>query len=125
LIDSKTTQDFISLLPLTLTMNGLFRREKFAHLSREISTEGNRRTCTKSATSPTNLPALTLQFSIATTVRRSPIRASIVIGKIDSGLEAFNVLGSLSVTVDLPISLEEDFPQLLQNNAGWSLSRRL
>src|SRR6266487_3777506 len=26
--DSKTTRDFISLLPLTLTMNDLFRREK-------------------------------------------------------------------------------------------------
>ena len=25
----------------------------------------------------------------------------------------------------LPICLEEDFPQLLQNNTGWSLSRRL
>jgi hypothetical protein len=29
LIDSETTWDFISLLPLTLTMNDLFRREKF------------------------------------------------------------------------------------------------
>lgn len=30
LIDSKTTEDFVSLLPLTLTMNDLFHREKFA-----------------------------------------------------------------------------------------------
>jgi len=29
LIDSKTAQDFGSLLPLTLTMNDLFGREKF------------------------------------------------------------------------------------------------
>ena len=29
LIDGKTTQDFVSLLPLTLTMNDLFGREKF------------------------------------------------------------------------------------------------
>jgi hypothetical protein len=35
LIDSETTRDFISLLPLTLTMNDL-RREKFAHLPRAI-----------------------------------------------------------------------------------------
>ena len=27
LVDSKTTRDFVSLLPLTLTMNDLFRRE--------------------------------------------------------------------------------------------------
>jgi hypothetical protein len=36
LIDSKTAQDFISLLPLTLTMNDLFRTEKFGHLPRAI-----------------------------------------------------------------------------------------
>ena len=42
LIDSGTTHDFISLLPLTLTMNDLFEREKFAHLPRAISTEGKR-----------------------------------------------------------------------------------
>ena len=29
LIDCKTTKDFVSLLPLTLTMNDLFGREKF------------------------------------------------------------------------------------------------
>jgi hypothetical protein len=40
LIDNETTQDFISLLPLTLTMNDLFRREKFAHLARAISEHG-------------------------------------------------------------------------------------
>jgi hypothetical protein len=32
LIGSKTAQDFVSLLPLTLTMNDLFGREKFARL---------------------------------------------------------------------------------------------
>jgi len=42
LIDSKTTRAFVSLLPLTLTMNDLFRREKFAHLPRPISEEGKR-----------------------------------------------------------------------------------
>jgi hypothetical protein len=30
LIDSKTARDFISLLPLTLTMNDLFRRKKWS-----------------------------------------------------------------------------------------------
>lgn len=42
LIDNPTTRDFISLLPLTLTMNDLFGREKFAHLPRAISEEGER-----------------------------------------------------------------------------------
>ena len=42
LIDSQTSRDFISLLPLTLTMNDLFGREKFAHLPRALSEEGRR-----------------------------------------------------------------------------------
>jgi hypothetical protein len=45
LIDSETTRDFISLLPLTLTMNDLFGREKFGQLPRSIS-EGGKRTRT-------------------------------------------------------------------------------
>jgi Cyclophilin-like family len=40
LIDSETARDFISLLPLTLTMNDLCRREKFANLPRTLSNEG-------------------------------------------------------------------------------------
>ena len=36
LSDSKTTQNFISLLPLTRTMYDLFKREKFANLPRAI-----------------------------------------------------------------------------------------
>jgi hypothetical protein len=42
LIDSETTRDFVSLLPLTLDMNDLFGREKFGHLPRAISEGGNR-----------------------------------------------------------------------------------
>jgi len=42
LTKSKTTQDFVSLLPLTLTMDDLFGREKFGHLPRAISEGGER-----------------------------------------------------------------------------------
>lgn len=45
LVDSETTRDFVSLLPLTLTMNDLFKREKFAHIPRAIS-EGGKHTHT-------------------------------------------------------------------------------
>jgi len=37
LADSDAARDFASLLPLTLAMNDLFRREKFATLPRAIS----------------------------------------------------------------------------------------
>src|SRR5216117_2183904 len=42
LADNKTARDFISLLPLTLMMNDLFGREKYARLPRAISQEGKR-----------------------------------------------------------------------------------
>ena len=42
LSDSKTTRDFVSLLPLTLTMNDLLHRDNVAHLPRAISEEGKR-----------------------------------------------------------------------------------
>jgi hypothetical protein len=40
-IDSKTTRDFISLLPLELTMDDLNEREKYSYLPKELSKEGN------------------------------------------------------------------------------------
>ena len=42
LADSDAARDFASLLPLTLAMNDLFRREKFAALPRAISEQGKR-----------------------------------------------------------------------------------
>src|SRR5262245_41680997 len=42
LIDSATSRDFVSLLPLTLTMNDLFSREKFGHLPRALLEGGER-----------------------------------------------------------------------------------
>lgn len=39
-IDSKTTREFIALLPLTLTMEDLGGREKFSSLPKELSKEG-------------------------------------------------------------------------------------
>lgn len=40
MIDSKTKEDFVSLLPLMLTMNVLFGGEKSARLPLAISNEG-------------------------------------------------------------------------------------
>ena len=50
LIDSETTRDFVSLLPLTLTMGDLFGREKYGRLPRAISEGGSERRAMKSVT---------------------------------------------------------------------------
>jgi hypothetical protein len=100
LIESRTTQDFISLLPLMLTMTDLFRREKFAHLPRALS-EGGERTHTYEIGEVVYWPP---GPDLAVFYRHDgqPISSGIiVIGKIDSGVEALNVPGSVNVTLEL------------------------
>jgi hypothetical protein len=75
LIDSKTTQDLVSLLPLTLTMNDLFRREKFGHLPRPISNEGKRTHTSDLGHVASWAPGPEVVISTATTARRFPIPA--------------------------------------------------
>src|SRR2546430_2520422 len=100
LIDSKTARDFVALLPLTLTMNDLFKREKFAHLPRAISTEGK----------PTHKyevgdigywpPGPDVAVFYRHDGQEIPEPGIIPLGKIDSGVEAFKVPGSLKVTIE-------------------------
>jgi 4-carboxymuconolactone decarboxylase len=101
LIDSKTTQDFISLLPLTLTMNDLFRREKFARLPRAISKEGKRTHTCEVGDVAYWPPGPDVAIFYRNDGQEIPDPGIIVIGKIDSGVEAFDVPGSVRVTVEL------------------------
>jgi hypothetical protein len=101
LIDSRTTQDFISLLPLTLTMNDLFRREKFGHLPRAISKEGKRTHTYEVGDIAYWPPGPDVAIFYRHDGQEIPDPGIIVIGKIDSGVETFNVPGSVRVTVEL------------------------
>jgi hypothetical protein len=76
LIDSETTQDFVSLLPVTLSMNDLFCREKFGHLPRAISEGKSGREVMKSVTWSIGRPGQMWQCSIAMMGRRFPRPAS-------------------------------------------------
>ena len=101
MIDSKTTRDFISLLPLTLTMNDLFRREKYAHLPKAISTEGERSHTYEVGEIAYWSPGPDVAIYYRQDGERIPAPGIIVIGKIDSGVEALNVAGSVKVTIEL------------------------
>lgn len=101
LIDSETTRDFISLLPLTLKMNDLFGREKFAHLPRAISKEGNRTHTYEVGDVAYWPPGPDVAIFNRHDGQEIPDPGIIVIGKIDSGVEAFNVPGSVRVTVEI------------------------
>jgi hypothetical protein len=105
LIDNKTVQDFISLLPMTLTMTDFFRREKSAHLPRALSEEGQR-TETYEVGDVIYWP---LGWEVAIFYRHDGQSISggvVVIGKIDAGVEALSVPGPVEVVVEL-ITQEE------------------
>src|SRR5205814_10022292 len=100
LIDSETTRDFVSLLPLTLTMNDLFGREKFGHLPRAIS-EGGKRTRTYEVGDVIYWsPGPDVAMFYRQDGQSIPSPGIIVMGKIDSGVEAPNVPGSVKVTIE-------------------------
>ncbi|AVH64723.1 cyclophilin-like protein [Nostoc sp. 'Peltigera membranacea cyanobiont' N6] len=99
LIDSKTTQDFISLLPLTLTLEDYARTEKISYLPKRLSTKD---------APPGSDPAvgdiayyspwgnLAMYYSDS-----GYANGLVILGKIDGGIEAFNVPGSVKVTIEL------------------------
>lgn len=101
LIDSKTARDFISLLPVKLTMNDLFGREKFAHLPRALSEDGARTHTYEIGNLAYWSPGPDLAIYYHNDRQSLPAPGIIIIGKIDSGVEALNAAGSVKVTVEL------------------------
>ena len=101
LADNKTARDFISLLPLTLTMNDLFGREKYARLPRAISQEGKRTHTYQIGDLAYWSPSHDVAVYYRENGEKIPEPGIIVIGKIDSGAEALNVAGSVKITIEL------------------------
>jgi len=99
--DSQANHDFISLLPLTLKMNDLFGREKFAHLPRAISEEGQRTHTYRVGAMAYWPPNQDLATYYHHDGEKIPDPGIIVIGKIHSGTDALNVVGSVKVTLEL------------------------
>ena len=100
LIDNPTTRDFVSLLPLTLTMNDLFGREKFARLPRAISEEGERTKTYEVGDIIYWSPGPDVAIYYRHDEQEIPDPGIIAIGSIDAGVEAFNVPGSVKATVE-------------------------
>ena len=101
LSDSETTRDIVSLLPLTLTMNDLFGREKFARLPRAISEEGRRTYTYEVGQVIYWSPGPDVAIFYRNDGAKIPNPGIIVIGKIDSGVAALDVTGSVKVTIEL------------------------
>ncbi len=100
LIDSETTRDFISLLPLTLTLEDYAGTEKISYLPQRLSTEG--------APAGSDPAIGTIAYyapwgNLAIYYRDSGYaNGLILLGSIDDGgIEALNVSGSINVTIEL------------------------
>jgi hypothetical protein len=101
LADNETAREFISLLPLNLSMNDLFGREKFAHLPKALSEKGPRTHSYHVGDIAYWSPARDVAIYYQQGGESIPSPGIIPIGKIDAGAEAFNVPDSVNVTVEV------------------------
>jgi len=101
LLESKASRDFASLLPLTLTMNDLFRREKYGHLPRPISEEGRRAHTYEVGQIAYWAPGPDVAIYYRQDGQPIPDPGIVVLGTINCGVEAFDVPGATRVTIEL------------------------
>lgn len=98
--DNQTARDYVSLLPLKLTLEDYGETEKISNLPRKLSTEG-----APAGTKPSrgDLSYYAPWGNLA--IFRKDFRYSdglINLGAIDSGIEMLDVPGSVQVTIDFP-----------------------
>jgi hypothetical protein len=101
LANSEAARDFASLLPLTLAMNDLYRREKFAPLPRAISEQGKRTHDYAVGTIGYWPPGPDVAIFYRQDGERIPDPGLIVLGRVKAGIEALDVPGAIEVTIEL------------------------
>ena len=98
LLDNATARDFLSLLPMTLTLEDYATTEKIAYPPRKLSTTG-----APAGSDPSvgdiayyapwgNLAIFYKDFGYS--------KGLVQLGRIDSGIEALSVPGGLKVTIE-------------------------
>ena len=98
LIDSKTARDFVSQLPLTLTLEDYASTEKISDLPKRLSTEG---APSGSYPSVGDIAFYAPWGNLAIFYRNAEYaNGLIILGKIDGDAAAFNVPGSMKVTIE-------------------------
>jgi hypothetical protein len=99
LIDSNTTQGFMALLPLTLTLEDYGSTEKISYLPKRLSTED-----APAGIDPSvgDLTYYAPWGNLAIFIRDFGYSSGLVLlGKIDGNIAALNVSGPVSVTIEL------------------------
>lgn len=98
LADNATSRDFVSLLPMSLTLEDYGETEKIGYLPRKRSTEGAPQGSDPSAGDVTyyapwgNLALFRRDFRYSSGI--------VKLGKIDSGLEALEAPGAAKATIE-------------------------
>lgn len=101
LADNKTAGEFVAMLPLTITMHDLFKREKFGPLPSAISGRGT----STQAYEVGDMICWAPGPDVAIFYRHDgqTISGGVhVLGKLDFGAEEFCVPGPLTVTIEVP-----------------------
>ncbi|HEY5891937.1 MAG TPA: cyclophilin-like fold protein [Chthoniobacterales bacterium] len=99
LADNATSRDFVSLLPLTLTLKNYASTEKISYLARKLSTEGAPAGCDPDPGDITyyapwgNLAIFYKDFGYSDGL--------IKLGKVDGDAGALNTSGELKATIEL------------------------
>jgi|SRR6267143_930216 len=101
LAHNTTARDFASVLPLSVSMNDLFGREKYGDLPKALSENGPR----KNRYEVGDMAYWSPDHQFAVYYRQDgesiPSPGITPIAKIDAGTEAFNVPGSVKVTIEV------------------------
>jgi len=101
LMDNPTAKDFVSLLPLTMSMKDLFGREKFGHLQKALSEKGPRTNTYEAGDIAYWSPAHDLAIYYRHDGESIPSPGVIPIAKMNDGTEVFNVPGSVKVSIEI------------------------
>ena len=100
LANNPTARDFVSLLPLKISMNDLFGREKYSDLPRAISETGPGRHGYHVGDIAYWSPDHQLAVYYRQDDQTIPSPGVILVAKMDAGIEAFQVPGPVKVTIE-------------------------
>ncbi len=101
LADNETARDFVSLLPLKLSMKDLFGREKFGKLPKALSENGPATHSYEVGDIAYWSPNHDVAIYYHQDGESIPSPGVIPVARIEAGAEAFNVPGSVKVTIEL------------------------
>lgn len=109
LADNRTARDFVAMLPLTITLHDLFRREKFGALPGPVAREGTRAQACEIGdmicwTAGPDLAIFHHQDG------RTIEGGFEVLGRLDFGAEAFGAPGPMDVRITLAMQDIDENP---------------